>query len=107
MRPDVLLFFAACGFVAGTIAGGIGIPPAGVALALIATIPILFILKLLLSVILTIGLLFSAGNIYYAVDEYAYQRALGAAEKITSFEGRVLNDPRHRSGMQIAKVRIT
>ena len=107
MRPDVLLFFAACGFVAGTIAGGIGIPPAGVALALIATIPILFILKLRLSVILTIGLLFSAGNIYYAVDEYAYQRALGAAEKITSFEGRVLNDPRHRSGMQIAKVRIT
>ena len=106
MRPDNLLFFAACSFVLGTVAGGLGIPPAGTILVLFAITPIFFILKLRLIALATIVLLFFGGNAYYAVDDYAYRQALRVAEKITSLEGRVLNDPRYRAGAQIAKVEV-
>ena len=107
MRSDDLLFFAACSFVAGTVAGGIGIPPAGTILILLATIPIVFILKPRFVVVLVAGLLFFAGNAYYAIDDYAYRQALRAAENVSSLEGIVLNDPRYRTGTQTAKVRIS
>ena len=106
MRSNDLLFFAACSFVVGTVAGGIGISPAGSLIALLTAVPIFFILKLRLVAILTIAFLFIAGNTYYAVDDYLYRQALRATEKITVIEGIVVNDPRYRAGVQAAKVRI-
>src|SRR3989344_9432308 len=105
MRPENVLFLSACSFVGGAVAGGIGMPPL---LALPITFPLvlLFASRLGIRVILGIGIVFVAGNIYYTLDDYAYRAGLRAAERITQFEGVIIDEPRRGIEVQTAEVKI-
>ena len=105
MRSENVLFFTACSFIGGAISGGFGMPPA---IALIASllVVLVFIWKLRLAIILAMTALFIAGNMYYAFDDYAYRTALHATERVTSFEGILVDEPRRSIEAQTAKVEI-
>src|SRR3989344_1398236 len=106
MRPENVLFFAACSVVGGAISGGLGMPPA---LALLASLLVasVFFWKLRLAIILAMMALFIAGNTYYALDDYSYRASLRTAERVTSFEGILVDEPRRNSEAQTAKVEMT
>ena len=106
MRSENVLFFVACSVVGGAISGGLGMPPL-VALIASLLVALVFIQKLRLAVILAMMVLFIAGNTYYALDDYAYRTALRAAERVTSFEGILVDEPRRNSEAQTAKVEMT
>ena len=107
MRPDDLLFFGASAFVAGTIAGGIGIPPAGALLLLCGLYALFFILRLRFIAFVLIAFLFLAGNLYYAVDDYRYRASRDSLASATKIEGIITNDPRRGVDFQTATVRLT
>ncbi|MDO8566812.1 MAG: ComEC/Rec2 family competence protein [bacterium] len=106
VRPDRLFFFAACGFVIGTILGGLGASPV-VAIFIVIFFVLFFFKKISSVIILTISGFFLVGNIYYAIDDYAYQMALQGVENVTYFEGVVIDEPRHSLEAQTAKVELT
>ena len=105
MRPENVLFLSACSFVGGAVSGGLGMAPL---LALLITFPLvlLFASRLGIRVIVGIGIVFVAGNIYYALDDYAYRAGLHAAERITQFEGVIIDEPRRGIEVQTAEVKI-
>ncbi|MDP2594176.1 MAG: ComEC/Rec2 family competence protein [bacterium] len=106
MRPDNLFFFAACGFVSGAILGGLGAPPIAALLILVGLVLATLLWKIPPIIILTVAAPFLLGNTYYAVDDYAYQSALQGVERVTRFEGVVIDEPRRSLTAQIAKVEL-
>ncbi|RJQ34064.1 ComEC family competence protein [Candidatus Parcubacteria bacterium] len=105
MRPENVLFLSACGFVGGVISGGLGVPPLFAFFASLLVIPAL-IRRLRFAVIMGMAAVFIAGNLYYALDDYAYRSALRAVEHVTGFEGRLVDEPRRSLEAQTAKVDI-
>ena len=105
-RPDNLFFFAACGFVSGTVLGGLGASPV-VALCILALAVVVgFLSKVSPGILLIVGVAFLIGNTYYAIDDYTYQRAQQGIEKATHFEGIVIDEPRRSLTAQTAKVEL-
>lgn len=105
MRPDTVFFLAGGGFVLGAMLGGAGVPPLMAFLGFAFALPFLFAWKIRATILFAIGILFLAGNVYYALDDYKYQRALRAAESVTSFEGIVIDEPRRSLEAQTATVK--
>ena len=99
-------FFSASGFIAGAIAGGLGLPPFGALIALILAVLAMLFFKTRSVIILAISILFILGNVYYTIDDYRYHAARDALASATSFEGTVIYDPRQGVDNQTAKVRI-
>lgn len=106
VRPDILLFFAACSFVAGAILGGLGAPPVVATLALVPLVCVGLFYRVRPILLITVAMLLLAGNTYYALDDYAYQKAQRAVESVTHFEGVVVDEPRRSLTAQTAKVAI-
>lgn len=107
MRTHDAFFFSASGFIAGTISGGLGLPPFGTLTAFVLTVSAIFLFKKHSVVILAVSILFIAGNVYYTIDDYRYHTARYALANTTSFEGTVIDDPRQGIDNQTAKVRLT
>ncbi len=106
-RPDILFFSAACGFVAGTVAGGLGVPPlVALFLSVFSIFVVLFFRKILVVVALVVAGLFLLGNVYYAIDDYAYRSAERAAEQVVYFEGIIVDEPRRSLKDQTVKVEL-
>ncbi|MDO8518014.1 MAG: ComEC/Rec2 family competence protein [bacterium] len=107
VRPDTLLFFAACSFVAGAILGGLGAPPMVAILAVAPLVCVALFFGVRPVILATVAVLLLVGNIYYALDDYEYQRAQHAVAGVTHFEGVVVDEPRRSLTAQTAKVEIT
>ncbi len=106
-RPDQLLFFASCTFVAGTIFGGLGAPPLIAVLILVPFFCVALFWKMRVAVLAGAAVLFLAGNSYYAVDDYMYREAQRAVASVTQFEGIIVDEPRRGLEAQTAKVELT
>ena len=106
VRPDTLLFFAACGFVAGATLGGLGTPPIVAILILLLLVCVVFFFRVRPVILATVAVFLLAGNIYYALDDYEYQRAQHAVESVTHFEGVIIDEPRRSLTAQTAKVKL-
>ncbi|KKW05417.1 MAG: hypothetical protein UY39_C0062G0007, partial [Candidatus Kaiserbacteria bacterium GW2011_GWC2_49_12] len=87
MRAHDAFFFSASGFIAGAIAGGLGLPPFGALIALILAVLAMLFFKTRSVIILAVSILFTAGNVYYTVDDYRYHAARNALANASSFEG--------------------
>ena len=107
MRAHDAFFFSASGFIAGAIAGGLGLPPFGALIALILAVLAMLFFKTRSVIILAVSILFTAGNVYYTVDDYRYHAARNALANASSFEGSIVDDPRRGTDYQTAKVRLT
>lgn len=106
-RPDTVFFLASCSFVVGAITGGVGISPLVATLILALAVLIALSWKVRPVIVLAMAVLFLIGNIYYAVDDYAYRSAKLVAEDITSFTGRVIDEPRRSLEAQTLKVAVS
>src|SRR3989344_6217988 len=104
MRPENVLFLSACSFVGGAVSGGLGMSPL-LALSISLSLVPIFVGKLGVRVILGIGIVFVAGNIYYTLDDYAYRAGLRATERITQLEGVIIDEPRRGIEVQTAEVK--
>jgi len=105
-RPDNLFFFAACSFVSGAILGGLGASPVIAIVILALALFAGFLSKVPSAILLIVAGSFLVGNTYYAIDDYAYQRAQQGIGNATHFEGIVIDEPRRSLTAQTAKVEI-
>ncbi len=120
---DVLFFAAGCSFIAGTVFGGLGITLV-VSIILITIILAISLLVIFLcmfymkdfvnlsyewvrmrpAIILIIAGSFLMGHIYYVVDDYNYTLSQSTVERITDFEGKIINEPLR--GLKTQTVRV-
>lgn len=113
VRPDTLFFFAASGFILGAVLGGLGASPlVALLLAAFSTLAALSFLPFerarqrAFATMLALAGFFLVGNVYYAVNDYAYRSALQGVERVTRFEGVVREYPRRSLTAQTVKVEL-
>ncbi|MDP1707154.1 MAG: ComEC/Rec2 family competence protein, partial [bacterium] len=106
IRPDTLFFYAVCGFVAGAILGGLDVSPTYAIFISAIFVFVFFLWKIPPVIIFTVIGLFLAGNIYYAIDDYAYHKTLIEMEESVHFDGVVIDEPRRSLEAQTAKVKL-
>jgi len=106
MRHDTVFFLASCGFIAGAIAGGVGVSPLVAILVSAFAVSTHLLWKIRPAIATVVVMLFLIGNIYYAVDDYSYRSAERIAENVTDFEGVIIDEPRRSLEAQTSKVAL-